>query len=131
MVLGDLGVLVNDGEVVGTSYDILQGLVSRTTLLDEVPNKGSLDFKDNGTFSYVNTDLSADLDTFTYIVSNGALESEPVNVRIKIIDPTVPLAQQDIITFAPGQPVRIEQDTLLANDSDPGGDPLEAIIIDE
>ena len=131
LVLGDLGVLVNDGEVVGTSYDILQGLVSRTTLLDEVPNKGSLDFKDNGTFSYVNTDLSADLDTFTYIVSNGALESEPVNVRIKIIDPTVPLAQQDIITFAPGQPVRIEQDTLLANDSDPGGDPLEAIIISE
>ena len=131
LVLGDLGVLVNDGEVVGSSYDILQGLVSRTTLLDEVPNKGSLDFKDNGTFSYVNTDLSADLDTFTYIVSNGALESEPVNVRIKIIDPTVPLAQQDIITFAPGQPVRIEQDTLLANDSDPGGDPLEAIIISE
>ena len=67
LVLGDLGVLVNDGEVVGTSYDILQGLVSRTTLLDEVPNKGSLDFKDNGTFSYVNTDLLADLDTFTYI----------------------------------------------------------------
>jgi outer membrane protein OmpA-like peptidoglycan-associated protein len=131
LVLGDLGVLVNDGEVAGTSYDILQGLVSRSTLLDEVPNKGSLDFKDNGTFSYVNTDLSADLDTFTYIVSNGALESEPVNVRIKIIDPTVPLAQQDIITFAPGEPVRIEQDTLLANDSDPGGDPLEAIIISE
>tara|TARA_Y100000768_G_scaffold376624_1_gene348919 strand:- start:495 stop:2822 length:2328 start_codon:yes stop_codon:yes gene_type:complete len=131
LVLGDLGVLVNDGEVAGTSYDILQGLVSRSTLLDEIPNKGSLDFKDNGTFTYVNTDLSADLDTFTYIVSNGALESEPVNVRIKIIDPTVPLAQQDIITFAPGEPVRIEQDTLLANDSDPGGDPLEAIIISE
>ena len=43
----------------------------------------------------------------------------------------MPLAQQDIITFAPGEPVRIEQDTLLANDSDPGGDPLEAIIISE
>ena len=131
LVLGDLGVLVNDGEVVGTSYDILQGLVSRSTLLDDTPNKGSLDFKDNGTFSYVNTDLNADLDSFTYIVSNGALESEPVNVRIKIIDPTVPLAQQDIITFAPGEPVRIAPDTLLANDSDPGGDPLEAIIISE
>ena len=131
LVLGDLGVLVNDGEVLGTSYDVLQGLVSRSTLLDDTPTKGSLDFKDNGTFSYVNTDLNADLDSFTYIVSNGALESDPVNVRIKIIDPTVPLAQQDIITFAPGEPVRIEQDTLLANDSDPGGDPLEAIIISE
>ena len=131
LVLGDLGVLVNDGEVVGTSYDILQGLVSRSTLLDDTPIKGNLDFKDNGTFSYVNTDLNADLDSFTYIVSNGALESDPVNVKIKIIDPTVPLAQQDIITFTPGEPVRITPDTLLANDSDPGGDPLEAIIIGE
>ena len=131
LVLGDLGVLVNDGEVVGTSYDILQGLVSRSTLLDDTPTRGSLDFKDNGTFSYVNTDITADLDSFTYIVSNGALESDPVNVRIKIIDPTVPLAQQDIITFTPGEPVRIAPDTLLANDSDPGGDPLEAIIIGE
>ena len=131
LVLGDLGVLVNDGEVVGTSYDILQGLVSRSTLLDDTPSSGNLDFKDNGTFSYVNTDITADLDSFTYIVSNGALESDPVNVRIKIIDPTVPLAQQDIITFTPGEPIRITPDTLLANDSDPGGDPLEAIIIGE
>tara|TARA_B100000886_G_scaffold108138_1_gene72282 strand:- start:150 stop:2477 length:2328 start_codon:yes stop_codon:yes gene_type:complete len=131
LVLGDLGVLVNDGEVVGTSYDILQGLVSRSTLLDDTPSRGNLDFKDNGTFSYVNTDITADLDSFTYIVSNGALESDPVNVRIKIIDPTVPLAQQDIITFTPGEPIRITPDTLLANDSDPGGDPLEAIIIGE
>ena len=112
LVLGDLGVLVNDGEVVGTSYDILQGLVSRSTLLDDTPTRGSLDFKDNGTFSYVNTDITADLDSFTYIVSNGALESDPVNVRIKIIDPTVPLAQQDIITFTPGEPVRIAPDTI-------------------
>jgi outer membrane protein OmpA-like peptidoglycan-associated protein len=90
---------------------------------------GSLDFKDNGTFSYVNTDRTAVLDSFTYIVSNGALESDPVNVKIKIIDPTVPLAQQDIIIFSPGEPVRVNKDTLLANDSDPGGDDLEAIII--
>ena len=131
LVLGDMGVLVNDGEVTGTSYDILQGLVARTTILDDLPKKGSLDFKDNGTFSYINTETTAQLDSFTYIVSNGPLESEPVNVRIKIIDPTVPLAQQDQIIFNPGEPVRIVTDTLLANDSDPGGDELEAIIIGE
>ena len=39
-----------DGEVAGTSYDILQGLVSRSTILDDIPTKGSLNFNDNGTF---------------------------------------------------------------------------------
>lgn len=131
LVLGDMGVLVNDGEVTGTSYDILQGLVSRSTLLDETPLNGSLNFNDNGTFTYINTKTTAPLDSFTYIVSNGPLESEPVNVRIKIIDPTVPLAQEDKIIFTPGEPIRISTDTLLANDSDPGGDDLEAIIIGE
>ena len=131
LVLGDMGVLVNDGEVTGTSYDILQGLVSRSTLLDEIPLNGSLNFNDNGTFTYINTKTTAPLDSFTYIVSNGPLESEPVNVRIKIIDPTVPLAQEDKIIFTPGEPIRISTDTLLANDSDPGGDDLEAIIIGE
>ena len=131
LVLGDLGVLVNDGEVAGTSYDILQGLVSRSTLLDDTPLNGSLDFNDNGTFTYINTTTTAPLDSFTYIVSNGPLNSEPVNVRIKIIDPTVPLAQEDKIIFSPGEPIRISTDTLLANDSDPGGDDLEAIIIGE
>ncbi|MFL2996494.1 MAG: Ig-like domain-containing protein [Cytophagales bacterium] len=129
LVLGDMGVLVNDGEVLGTSYDILQGLVSRSTILDDLPSMGSLDFKDNGTFSYVSTDRTAVLDSFTYIVSNGPQQSDPVNVKIKIIDPTVPLAQQDLIIFDPSSPVRIISDTLLANDSDPGGDELEAIII--
>ena len=40
LVLGDMGVLVNDGEVLGTSYDILQGLVSRSTILDDLPTMG-------------------------------------------------------------------------------------------
>ena len=131
LVLGDLGVLVNDGEVTGTSYDILQGLVSRSTILGDLPTKGSLDFKDNGTFSYVNTETTAQIDSFTYTVSNGPLESEPINVKIKIIDPTVPLAQQDLLIFKPGETLRIFSDTLLANDSDPGGDDLEAVIIGE
>ena len=129
LVLGDNGVLVNDGEVLGTSYDILQGLVSRTTFLDDTTKNGSLEFNDNGTFTYINTEFTAPLDSFTYIVSNGPLDSEPVNVRIKIIDPTVPLAQQDRLFFNPGETVRISTDSLLANDSDPGGDELEAFII--
>ena len=69
-----MGVLVNDGEVTGTSYDILQGLVSRSTLLDEIPLNGSLNFNDNGTFTYINTNYCASR-LFTYIVSNGPLES--------------------------------------------------------
>ena len=131
LILGNQGVLINDGEIANTKFDILQGLVSRSTILGEVPNMGSLDFRDNGTFSYINTEMTASLDSFTYVVSNGTLESDPVNVRIKIIDPTVPLAQQDMITFAPGESVDIIPDTLLLNDSDPGGDKLEAIIISE
>ena len=83
------------------------------------------------TFTYINTETTAPLDSFTYIVSNGPLQSEPVYVRIKIIDPTVHLAQEDKIIFTPGEPIRIIADTLLANDSDPGGDDLEAIIIGE
>ncbi len=131
LVLSDLGVLINDGEVTGSSYDILQGLVSRSTILDEEPTKGSLDFNDNGTFSYINTEKTAEIDSFTYIVSNGPLESDPVKVRIKIVDPTIPLAQQDKIIFNPGEPLRIFTDTLLANDSDPGGERLTATIISE
>ena len=62
LVLGDMGVLVNDGEVTGTSYDILQGLVSRSTILDETPLNGSL-INDNGTFTYINTQTTAPLDS--------------------------------------------------------------------
>ncbi len=131
LILGNEGVLINDEEIKNTTFDILQRLVSRTTILGEPTNMGSLDFRDNGTFSYINTDMDASIDSFTYVVSNGAFESDPVNVRIKIIDPTVPLAQQDLITFAPGQSVKIIPDTLLLNDSDPGGDELEAILISE
>ena len=36
-----------------------------------------------------------------------------------------------MITFAPGESVDIIPDTLLLNDSDPGGDELEAILISE
>ena len=130
LVLSDLGVLVNDGEVVGSNSDVLQALVSRSTILDKDPRNGSLDFNDNGTFTYIHSQLNTKLDSFTYLVSNSALESDPVNVRIKIIDPTVPLAQEDAYLFNENEPLLSDSSyNVLSNDSDPGGDLLKAIQI--
>ena len=127
-----MGVLANDEEIIISEPNVLQILARRGTLLDNSPKNGNLDFNNNGTFTYINENLETRLDSFTYVVTNLAMESEPINVRIKIIDPTIPLAQEDVFIFSENETIKVDpSNNILSNDSDPGGDKLKAYVIGE
>ena len=132
LVLGGMGVLANDEEIIISETNVLQILARRGTLLDNSTKNGNLDFNNNGTFTYIHENLKTRLDSFTYVVTNLAMESEPINVRIKIIDPTIPLAQEDIFVFSQNETIKVDPSkNILSNDSDPGGDKLKAYVIGE
>ena len=132
LVLGDMGVLANDEEIIISETNVLQILARRGTLLDKSPKNGNLDFNDNGTFTYIHENLETRLDSFTYVVTNLAMESEPINVRIKIIDLTIPFAQEDVFVFIENEPIKVDPSkNILSNDSDPGGAKLKAYVIGE
>ncbi|MHC4560414.1 MAG: Ig-like domain-containing protein, partial [Planctomycetota bacterium] len=58
--------------------------------------------------------------TFTYIATDGELVSEPITVTITITN-SLPEAANDTVTTDMGETVIID---VLANDSDPDGDPI-------
>ena len=116
------GVLANDTDPDG---DLLTAIIETTTA------NGSLALTADGSFSYLpNQDFNG-TDTFTYRASDGALQSAPALVTILVtpVDDDAPIAVDDdnyttpedteLIIAAPG---------VLANDSDPDGDPLTAVI---
>lgn len=67
-------------------------------------------------------------DTFTYVVTDGqAVDTGGVQVQVDCVDDG-PLAQDDLATTAEDTPVVID---VLANDSDPEGDPLTIVSVTE
>jgi len=75
------GVLEGDS-VLGNDFDA-DGDVLTATLVDG-PQFGTLDLRDDGTFTYVPIENFYDFDTFTYTVSDGTHVSGPVTVLIQV-----------------------------------------------
>ena len=64
-------------------------------------------------------------DTFTYVASDGVLESAPANVTIWVTSD--PVAMNEVYEYYPGVPLLVAATNgVLANDFDPTGDGLTA-----
>lgn len=73
-----------------------------------------------GAFSYQPKIGSLGTDSFTFKVNNGSLDSKVATVTVQITN-NPPVAKPDTATTKSGTAVTID---LLANDTDPDGDPL-------
>jgi subtilisin-like proprotein convertase family protein len=105
-----IAVLANDTDANGDALSV-------TSLTQ--PSSGSVALNANGTVTY--TPLSGFVGTvsFTYKASDGLSQSNTATVTIKVNG--VPVASNDTATTNRNTPVTIP---VLANDTDPNGDPL-------
>jgi VCBS repeat-containing protein len=113
------GVLANDTDA---DLDPLSA-----SLLDG-PSDGSVSLNADGSFTYTPDPDFYGADSFTYKASDGSLDSCVATVAITVNgvnDP--PVASDDSATTQEGTPVVVD---VLANDTDPDGDPLTVAIAD-
>ena len=114
------GVLANDSDVDG---DATPALVSG-------PGHGSLELRDDGSFSYSPDRDYNGTDSFSYRASDATLESEPVTVTIEVkAAQDAPAANGDTYQTDEDTQLGVEAPGVLANDSDPDGDALTATVV--
>ena len=98
------------------------------------PAHGTLDYNDDGTFTYTPDPGYEGTDTFRYTAFDGQADSTPTLVTITIAgqptDSTVPVAGWDSLATAAGTSLTFSDDDLLANDYDAEGDPLSVVIVE-
>jgi hypothetical protein len=108
------GLLANDSDPDGNPLTAMR--VTQPTL-------GALAFNTNGSFDY--RAVTAGTDSFTYKVSDGALESVPVTVTITVTASNQPpLAAGDSYRTTKNAPLNVPAPGVLGNDIDPDGNPL-------
>jgi VCBS repeat-containing protein len=113
------GVLANDSDVDG---DTLQ------TVLGQGPEHGTLQFNEDGSFTYQPDDNFNGLDSFTYKVNDGIHTSDliTVNLTVEAIN-DAPSGENDQYSTNEDVPLTIAVDVgVLANDSDVDDEPLQA-----
>jgi hypothetical protein len=117
------GVLANDIDP--------KDLVLMAVVVTE-PNRGRLTLHPNGSFRYVPEPGFFGTDTFTYKATNGKVESEPTRVKVTVHEVDKPPVATDD-EFITDEDVRLEVPSpgVLANDSDPQGAALEAVVVTE
>ena len=118
------GVLDNDTDVEGDSL---------TASVSAGPSNGTLTLNSDGSFTYTPDADFSGTDTFTYVASDGADDSDDVTVTITVNEINdAPVSKDDSY--------EIDEDTILAidaiygvlgNDSDSDGDTLTAALVDE
>lgn len=117
-----VGVLANDSDA---QQDPLTAAV-----VDNVDH-GALDFHPDGTFTYLPSAGFVGEDTFTYRASDGAHETDPMTVTLRVApSPAKPDALADAYGLPQGGSLTIGKaaEGVLANDSDLEGDPLSAVV---
>ena len=116
------GVLDNDSDVEGDPL---------TAILDTDVEQGMLTLNADGSFSYLPEENFYGEDSFSYISSDGELESEVVTVTITVTPVNdAPVAVDD--SYMTDQDKALEVlavDGVLSNDSDIEDDPLTAILV--
>ncbi|HEX8203928.1 MAG TPA: Ig-like domain-containing protein, partial [Isosphaeraceae bacterium] len=91
---------------------------------------GSLVVNADGSFTYTPRAGFSGQDTFAYYVSNGKLASVAVTDTITVMFVNrPPVAADDAYSFRPDTPRTISAPGVLANDSDPNGQPLAAVVV--
>ena len=90
------------------------------TDINRDPENGTVTFTPDGTVVYLPNPGFTGTDTFEYTISDGNGGTDVAVVTVKV-DEETPVAVADSAVTKPAEPVRV---AVLANDSDPMGDPL-------
>jgi hypothetical protein len=104
---------------------------SLTYSIVTLPAKGTLTLADSaaGAYSYTPASNENGSDSFTFKVSDGAVDSDIATVEVTINEVNdAPVATNDRFTINQGTTLNIPEEVLLSNDSDPEGDALTTQI---
>ena len=120
LVVPASGVLANDTDPDG---DALFAILATTVA------HGTLDLAADGAFTYTPSNKHVAADAFTYRASDGDLESEPATVTIILRAVNrAPVANDVQYETDRDEPLVVPAPGVLANDTDPDGDALFAIL---
>ncbi|MEI4474241.1 beta strand repeat-containing protein, partial [Frigidibacter sp. MR17.24] len=110
------GVLANDGDVDGDALSVSLGT--------DVSH-GTLSLGSDGSFTYTPDADFVGSDSFSYILSDGTItDTATVTLSVGAPDNAAPVAGNDSYSVVAGAVLEIAGPGVLANDSDPDGDPL-------
>ena len=131
MLFVNVGPGVNDDQLsldegTGDVFDLLANDTDNdgdvlTILSVSTPSNGTATLLDNGNVRYTPNDGFSGTDAFTYIVSDGTVESTgQVTVVVNSVNDD-PVANDDSVSTTENTPLTID---VLSNDTDPDGDSL-------
>ena len=112
------GVLAND---TGGNGPLSAVLAAATT-------HGTLSLSNNGGFTYIATNGFAGTDTFTYRATDGISTSSTATVTITVTPDNPPVANNDSYSSLVNSSLNVPAPGVLANDTDPDGNSLTAIL---
>ncbi len=113
------GVLANDSDINGDAL---------TASLVSGPSQGTVTLAADGSFTYAPGADFTDSDSFTYQASDGAFTSNTATVTINLNHAPVAYARTYVVTS--NTTLNVQAPGVLANNYDPDGDPLTAVLID-
>ncbi len=112
------GVLIND---------ISPGGIPLTAVLNSSPTHGALTLNEDGSFSYTPNTGFYGQDSFTYYAADGTYSSNVATVSITVY--ATPTAANDSYAASAGQQLNVGFPTgVLANDSNPDGNPMTPVL---
>jgi VCBS repeat-containing protein len=115
------GVVANDTDIEGDALSAIQ---------IDGPDHGSVALNADGSFVYTPESGFSGEVTFTYQLNDGQADSNIATVRIIIDqDEQSPSAADDQYSVISGNTLDVAAPGVLANDSDPQGDPLSAAVV--
>jgi hypothetical protein len=119
-----------------TSVDAARGVLANDfgpkkliAILTATTQHGFLTFMPDGSFIYTNDGTEAGTDTFRYKISDGTNDSLPATVTLTITNDAPPVAFGDSYNVANGGMLQVPAPGVLANDIDPAGLPLTALVV--
>ena len=118
LVVNAPGVLANDTDPDGQTL---------TAQLVANPASGTLALNANGSFTYTPTPTFSGAVNFTYRASDGALTSSVATVTISVN--SAPVAAADSYAATEDTTLNVPATGVLANDSDPDGEPITAVLV--
>ncbi len=113
------GVLANDVHTTGTSL---------TASLVAPPSQGTVALAADGSFTYTPGTGFTGTDSFTYQAFEGSIASNVATVSIHLDYPPV-VVNHSYVTLASTTLTATTSNGVLANASDPDGDPLTAVLV--
>ena len=123
--------VLNNDFLNDTSQNFLSQNAFHNAEIISNPSNGKINFNSDGTFIYTPNNDKVSVDKFTYRILNDKYSKDTINVFIKALDKTIPVAVDDHYVIKKGE--NFSADSIsgtLHNDSDSGGDILTTFLLD-